>query len=79
MYFERNLRYPLPKDVKQFLNDIYNRRSQFVHKSLLGEGALRGLGIDFSIGHGERLNLYAELGKLEELVSVTLIEWLRRV
>lgn len=81
MFFERNLEYPLPEDTKRFLNRIYTRRSTFVHKALLGEGRLKGLIVGFPMedeASEEWWKLAEEHGKLEELVSITLIEWLRR-
>jgi len=82
MFFERNLESPLPGEIRGFLKRIYSRRSAFVHRALLGEGRTKGLVVGFPIGEDEDSKEYRdlrnELGRLEELVSITLVEWLRR-
>lgn len=42
-FFENNLQYPLPKELRSFLNNVYSKRSGYVHKSLLGEQEIRGI------------------------------------
>ena len=78
-FFERNLSYPLPKELKRFLNDVYSkRRSTYVHKALLGEGSLRGPHFGFSLLEAEK-KFDSEKRDLEQLVNVALIEWLHRI
>ena len=42
-FFERNLQYPLPKELQDFLNSVYSERSFYVHEALLGEAEARGI------------------------------------
>jgi hypothetical protein len=76
MFFERNLQYPLPRQLEDFLNSVYSRRSSYVHKALLGEGEVRGLQFGFVSEKVRRLN--QEQGHLEKLVNAALMEWLKR-
>lgn len=77
MFFERNLQYPLPREYKVFLNKVYDKRSKYLHKALLGEGEVRG--IQFRASSGEVLDLMSEQKKLESLVNATLMEWLKGI
>ena len=78
-FFERNLVYPLPKELKRFLNDVYSkRRSTYVHRALLGEGSLRGPHFGISLFEDE-MKLDSEKRALEQLVNAALIEWLQKI
>jgi len=78
MFFEQTLTNPLPKHLRKFLNDIYSRRSLFVHKALLGEpGGIRGVFSSYFSDEHERL--MAELRNLEKLVNAGLLQWLVRI
>ena len=81
MFFEQTLTYPLPLDLKRFLNAVYSRRSLFVHKALLGQtGGIRGVfGQHFGDGLDSDMKLMSELRDLERLVNAGLIQWLVRV
>lgn len=76
-FFERNLQYPLPKELRNFLNNVYSKRSTYVHKALLGEGEARG--IQFGYTFGEIRRLRDEQGHFEKLVNAALMEWIQRI
>ncbi len=76
-FFEHNLFYPLPKDLKTFLEDVYSGRCTYVHKALLGEARLRGPHFGISLFDDER-KLDNEKRHLEQLVNAALIEWLQK-
>lgn len=78
-FFERSLTYPLPKELKKFLNDVYSkRRSTYVHRALLGVGRSRGPYFGMPLFADER-KLDVEKRALELLVNAALIEWLRKI
>jgi len=76
-FFERNLQYPLPEELKNFLGIVYSRRSDFVHKALLGEAEVRG--IKFGLMSEKTRQIDEEKRDLEKLVNAALIEWLKRI
>lgn len=77
VFFERNLQYPLPKELRNFLKRVYSKRSTYVHKALLGEGEARGI----QFGHipEEVRRLSDEQRYLEKLVNAALMEWIQRI
>ena len=77
VFFERNLQYPLPRELQDFLNSVYSRRSTYVHKALLGEDEARG--IQFGLMSEKVGQLDAEKRYLERLVNAALMEWLKRI
>lgn len=76
-FFERNLQYPLPRELRDFLNMVYSKRSLYVHEALLGEGEARG--IQFGLISEEVRQLNDEQRYLERLVNAALMEWLKRI
>mgnify|MGYP001085549460 CR=1 FL=1 len=76
-FFQRNLQYPLPRQLDDFLKRVYSRRSVYVHKALLGEGEVRGIQFGLISENVRRLN--AEQRHLEKLVNSALMEWLTRI
>ena len=76
-FFERNLQYPLPRELEKFLNCVYSRRSSYVHEALLGEGEARG--IQFGLISEKVRQLNEEQRHLEKLVNAALMEWLKRI
>ena len=77
VFFERNLQFPLPRELESFLNSVYSKRSTYVHKALLGEGEVRG--IQFGVPYEKVLQLRTEHRKLKTLVNAALMEWLERI
>ena len=77
VFFERNLLDPLPKKLKNFLNEVYFRRSTYVHTALLGKGEVRG--IQFGYRSEEVWRLRDEQKDLEKLVNAALMEWIQRI
>lgn len=75
-FFEENLEYPLPSEQKKFLNQIYGKRSSFVHRALLGIGSMRG---PLYMRLGKDDEVIAQVRKLETLVNVGLITWLEKI
>ena len=76
-FFERNLQYPLPRELQVFLNSVYTKRSTYVHAALLGEGEARG--ISFGVASEKVKQLRSEQRYLEQLVNTALMEWLKRI
>jgi hypothetical protein len=76
-FFEWNLQYPLPRELRDFLDMVYSKRSSYVHKALLGEGEARG--IQFGHISEEVRQLTDEQRYLERLVNAALMEWLKRI
>jgi hypothetical protein len=75
MFFEQNI--GLYSSVK-LLNYLYSeRRSKYVHESLLGKGEIRGIRV-LSSGKKEEKKLNEEKEVLERLVNAGLIEWLKK-
>ena len=77
VFFERNLQYPLPKELRNFLNRVYSKRSTYVHIALLGEGEARGIQFGYKSEEVRRLN--DEQRYLEKLVNAALMEWIQRI
>jgi len=76
-FFERNLQFPLPRELKSFLNSVYSKRSTYVHKALLGKGGVRG--IQFGVHYEKVFQLRTEQRKLITLVNAALMGWLERI
>lgn len=76
-FFERNLQYPLPKELQDFLNSVYSERSFYVHEALLGEAEARG--IQFGLISEKVRQIDAEKRDLEKLVNAALMQWLKRI
>ena len=76
-FFEQNLEKPLPKQLGDFLNRVYSKRSVFVHRALLGVDEVRG--IDFGFVYKKTKQLREEQRYLENLVNAALMEWLKRI
>lgn len=75
MFFEQNLSFYYSR---RLLNYLYSeRRSKYVHESLLGKGEIRGIRV-LSSGRKEEKQLIKEKEVLEKLVNAGLIEWLKR-
>lgn len=75
-FFEQTLVNPLPSDLKKLLDEIYNRRSKYVHKALLDGYGIRGI---YSWDFDRRLKANAELRSFERLVNAALIQWLIKI
>jgi hypothetical protein len=76
-FFETNLQYPLPKELKKFLDNAYSNRSKYIHRYLLGNPETRGISLFYN--YSKRIKLRNEQEKLEQLVNAGLIEWLKRI
>jgi hypothetical protein len=75
MFFEQNL---TSHYSKKLLNHLYSdRRSKYVHESLLGKGEIRGIRVLLS-GRKEEKELNEDKEILEKLVNASLVEWLRK-
>ncbi len=75
-YFEDNLQFPLPREMRKFINDVYGSRSNFVHEALMGSGPYRGP-MYSSFDRGRELKDQLELFK--GLVNACMINWLERI
>lgn len=75
-FFERNLQYPLPKQLETFLNSVYSKRSKYVHNALLGGAELHGIR---SLSSKKMWELTMEQRYLAQLVNAALLEWLKRI
>ena len=74
MFFKQNLS---SYYRKKFLNNLYSeRRSKYLHESLLGKGEIRGIRVLFS-GKKEEKKLNEEKEILEKLVNAGLVKWLK--
>jgi len=76
-FFEQNLQYPLPKELERFLKGVYSKRSDFVHKGLLGTGEAGGIQFGFKSEKVDKLD--SEKRYFEKLVNAALLEWLARL
>jgi len=56
---------------------ISDRRSKYLHESLLGKGEIRGIRVLLS-GRKEEKELNEDKEILEKLVNASLVEWLRK-
>ena len=75
MFFEQNLGL---RSSERLLNYLYSeRRSKYVHESLLGEGEIRGIRV-LPSGKKEEKKLNEEKETLEKLVNAGLVEWLKK-
>lgn len=79
LFFEQNLP-NLPDSHRKFLDDVYTRRSLFLHRTLLGEtqGIAGAYGQVTYNDLEENVNGAKELQMLESLVNAGLIEWLAK-
>ena len=75
-FFEENLQNPLPDIRRRFLRDVYDNRSNFVHRALLGSGPFRGP-MYMSLDLGRELK--DQLSSFKALVNACMINWLIRI
>ena len=75
-FFEDNLQYPLPSEIRKFINDVYGSRSNFVHNALLGTGPFRG---PMYMSLGRSRELQNQVSTFKGLVNACMINWLMRI
>jgi len=75
-FFEENLHYPLPNNMKKFLNEVYGSRSNYVHIALLGVEKIKG---PRYLSFGEDDKVKKQLSEFECIVNYGLITWLEKI
>jgi hypothetical protein len=78
-FFEGLISEQLPDNFKKYLNEIYKKRSNYVHRALLGEGLLRGPQY-LTFGRFEQDEAVLQQRKdFDDLVHFGLISWLNNI